>query len=202
MRSPYLLSIVGLLIASGLAEARPVRLWQYDKLLKESDVVVIANAIETKAVPITDNLSKNALLDLPEAFQQMETVFLVRAVVKGNLDLKQVTLVHFRYNPDSKTVIGNGPLLIEFPKEDPIRTIGKEKRPIYGPDYLLFLKVREDGRFVPVTGQVDPVFSVRALGDPMELTFPRPSKQKESQSQGPTSPARLGCCTGGRGTGE
>ena len=31
------------------------------------------------------------------------------------------------------------------------------------PEYLLFLKLRKDGMYVPVSGQLDAAFSVRAL---------------------------------------
>jgi hypothetical protein len=35
------------------------------------------------------------------------------------------------------------------------------------PEYLLFLKLRKDGRYEPVSGRVDPEFSVRELHAPL-----------------------------------
>ena len=85
-------------------------------------------------------------------------------------------LVHFRYDPKVAEPILNGPTLIEFPKSGRIAgTIERNKRG-YGKDYLLFLKVRKDGKCGPVTGQVAPFFSVRELGNPLELTLRQPSK--------------------------
>jgi hypothetical protein len=39
----------------------------------------------------------------------------------------------------------------------------KQERIEGPPDYLLFLKVRKDGRSEPVTGQVDSMFSARKI---------------------------------------
>jgi hypothetical protein len=37
------------------------------------------------------------------------------------------------------------------------------------PEYMLFLRLRKDGRFEPVSGEVDPVLSVRELHPPDDL---------------------------------
>ena len=164
-----------LLLTANTSDARPIRNWTYNDLLKESDLVVIANVTDTKVVPTTDDVSVNGLARLGRDFQQLETVFLVRVIVKGEHKQERLHLVHFGIGPKTESM-PNGPMLIEFSKSDRIaRTLtGKER--VYGRDYLLFLKIRNDGKYDPVTGQVDSVLSVRELGDPMELLFRHPNK--------------------------
>jgi hypothetical protein len=165
------------LLAASTSHARLGRSWTYDDLVKESDLVVIANAVDTKVVPTTDDLSVNGLGDSGYRVQQIETVIRVRAVIKGKYEQKRLDMVHFRYDPKGTVGIINGPTLIEFPKSDRIaRTIGEGNERVYGKDYLLFLKVGKDGKYRPVTGQADPLFSVRELGSALHLILGEPSK--------------------------
>jgi hypothetical protein len=176
MKAFHLVLFAGLLLATGTSYARSMRAWTYDDLLKESDLVVIASVVDTKVVPTTDDLSANGLGRSGYHIQQLETVFLVKVVLKGKHQQKRLDLVHFRYDPKVNEPILNGPTLIEFPNSDQIaKSIEGNKRG-YGKDYLLFLKLRKDGKCGPVTGQVDPLFSIRELGNPSELTLPQPSK--------------------------
>ena len=169
MRTFHLTIFAGLLLATSTSHAHSMRDWTYDDLLKESDLVVIADVVDTKVVPTTDDLSANGLASFGHSFQQIETVFLVRTAIKGKHEQKRLAFVQFDIGPSGDT-IPNGPTLFRFPKSDRIaRTIGKGNERVYGEDYLLFLKVRKDGKYDPVTGQVDPVFSVRELGEPLDL---------------------------------
>jgi hypothetical protein len=166
MRVLHLTSVVGLVLAAGVAHARIVRDWTYDDLFKESDLIVIANVIETKVTPITDSLTENGLEQFGYPYEQLETVLRVRSVVKGKFDHPRLPLVHFRYAAKGLFTIDNGPMLFEFPKSDRWSRIGKRfEEAVHGPEYLLFLKARKDGKYAPVTGQVDPVRSVRALDE-------------------------------------
>jgi hypothetical protein len=150
--------------------------------LKKSDLVVIANALKTVTVPNTDSPPKAGIVRLGDhdaaMFQQVETTFHIRAVVKGQLPDKRLTLVHFRWKSndelrkeqkpsgdwwDGMISVENGPGLVEFASDggfvEPTRA-GVVKA---GPDCLLFLKLRKDGKYQPVSGQVDPEYSVRWL---------------------------------------
>jgi len=153
------------LLTTTIAYSRvPIRDWSYKQLLAESDLVVIANALETRQVPNGDDMSKNGLQSFPYSFQQVDTTFHVQVVLKGKLEGKQLRLVHFRYAP--KTVdIDSGPSLVAFSKDESVVSVENGVL-IHGPVYLLFLKARKDGRYDPISGQVDPDFSVRELKDP------------------------------------
>ncbi len=177
MKTFHATLFVGFLLATSTSHARFIRTWTYDDLVKESDLVVIANVVDVKVVPTTEDLSVNGLGTFGYPVQQIETAIRLRAVIKGKYEQKRLDMVHFRYGPKVNGPIINGPTLFEFPKSDRIaRTIGEGNERVYGKDYLLFLKVGKDGKYRPVTGQVDPVFSVRELGDPMHLIFGEPSK--------------------------
>ena len=110
-------------------------------------------------------------LDHPSFADVMEgrlTTFKVGAVLKGKAAAEKIELVHYMVKPDKPVV--NGPLPAYFRINGQRLTItaidGVEKKQdrIEGPpDYLLFLKARKDGRFEPVTGQVDSMFSARKV---------------------------------------
>lgn len=187
MRRACTTSVVVLLLCASSSYARLTRYWSYSDLLKESDLVVVANAIETKTVANTDKPPAAGALpsgrSLDPLFQQVETTFHVRAVVKGRFTRERLTMVHFRWKtadelPKDRKVshdpldilIIDGPGLVEFSNDGwsflHDKTAEKVKA---GADCLLFLKLRKDGKYEPVSGQVDPVDSVRWL------TKPRPS---------------------------
>ena len=82
MKVPCLISVAALLAAS-IAFARiPNRDWTYKELLSESDLVVIANALETKSVPNREDMSQNGLQKFPYSFQQVETTFRIQVILK------------------------------------------------------------------------------------------------------------------------
>jgi len=167
----------GVLLVTSTSHARLIRTWTYDDLVKESDLVVIANVVDAKVVPTTEDLSVNGLATFGHPFQQIETAIRVRAVIKGKYEQKRLDMVHFRYDPKDTHPTINPPTLIEFPKSDRIaRTIGEGNERVYGKDYLLFLKVGKDGKYRPVTGQVDPLFSVREVGNALHLILGEPRK--------------------------
>ena len=85
--------------------------------------------------------------------------------------------MHFYYAPKTGE-IDDGPSLVAFPRNETVVSIDNGARN-QGPDYLLFLKARKDGKYDPVSGQVDPSFSARELKDPpnaiVELVRQRPN---------------------------
>lgn len=185
MRS-LLVTIAALLFAATTSYARPVERWSYSRLLANSDLVVIANAIGTSKVANTDK--PPIALTIPDGAErvlepligkpldtkslvlhQVETTFHVQAVLKGTFDKKRFALVHFRWmNNDQASLttralvmVGAGPGFVAFSPEGSF--LDKATREQVGPDCLLFLRLRKDGKYECVSGQFDPVYSVRWL---------------------------------------
>jgi hypothetical protein len=63
--------------------------------------------------------------------------------------------------------IENGPLLVTFRTKGIHLELAGAPISLGAPEYLLFLKLRKDGRYEPVSGRVDPEFSVRELYTPL-----------------------------------
>lgn len=159
------IAIIGLVfVLLNTAQARLIEEWSYDRLLKASDVVVIATAIDTGewSEPISLPL-------FADAVEGRLTKFKVEAVLKGKLDDDKIELIHCRLK-DGRPVL-NGPLLAEFRTTgrkllieavDDVKAKRIEQEPT--PQYLLFLKAQPDGRYEPVAGQVDSILSVRQVG--------------------------------------
>ena len=132
-----------ILLPSLAVAARLVEVMSSDDMLKQADVVAVCQPVSTK--PINEKvLLTNISPQLTVTGQ--ETLFNVREVHKGDTNLKQLVLHHYRL-PDPGNPIRNGPSLLDFDG----RT---------NDWFLLYLVKQPDGRFVPVTGQSDPAFSV------------------------------------------
>jgi hypothetical protein len=148
------------------AFARAVENWSYERLFKESDLVVIAQ-------PIKSENSVDRSKDNPWKieFFGLNTTFTVDHAIKGEFKMSTLTVLH--YGTDAS--IENGPSLVSFPTNGLSYTIERAGHPgttvtVAGPaTYLLFLKKRDDGRYEAVTGQIDPEFSVRELTTPINI---------------------------------
>jgi hypothetical protein len=164
MRSAFLgFLVLAVLLTSPLPTfARRVLQWSYQDLTKEADVVVIARAIES------ENTKDEHKSDWSIEFEGVNTRFEVLGVLKGETD-KTITLLHFEWGnakpgKEGDDFIRNGPHLIEFKKGIP--------------EYLLFLKRRSDGRYEPVSGQIDPDRSVREMVDEPRLRSAETTEKK------------------------
>jgi hypothetical protein len=148
--------------------------WPYEKLLAESDLVVIAEPMlcsDTKDVFERPDHSK-------DDYTGMNTSFEIRSVLKGSPQTKKCEVLHFRYS-DKVGAVANGALFVRFrlqgrsfkgqivpeTKEGPPHAGIQVYRSEAKPDYLLFLKRRPDGRYEPVTGQYDAALSCREIRD-------------------------------------
>ncbi|HLL90580.1 MAG TPA: hypothetical protein VK324_14865 [Tepidisphaeraceae bacterium] len=145
------------------AAGRAVEHWPYDRLFEEADVVVIAAAQETAA---SDDAAPDGRWR--ESLVGQRTTFAVIKPLKGQLDDGPVTVVHFKLKDG--VVSQNGPLLVAFRTKGP--TIRGGERVKYNvmlgtPQYLLFLKRTDGGRFEPVSGQFDPALSVKEIYAPL-----------------------------------
>ena len=141
----FIASVLVLAVPS-LTHARLMKAWTYQEMFDKADLVVIAHPSATKDVP-----EKSATPDRPmwDVVAQ-ETEFKIGLVTKGDKNLKQLVLHHYRLSKPQEPLI-NGPSFVSF-------------NPKTYQSYLLFLKKEADGRYAPVCGQSDPaIFSVLKL---------------------------------------
>jgi hypothetical protein len=85
--------------------------------------------------------------------------------LKGKAVGGEIKVLHFRLKPGK--LVQNGPMLVSFRTEPAEVVLNDRKIAVGKGTYLLFLKARKDGRYEPVSGQYDPVTSVRELNSPL-----------------------------------
>jgi hypothetical protein len=148
MKNP--LAILPLLWLTTVAYARPVSSMPYDRLTAEADLIVVATPISVRDTQEKITLPR---LSPPTRVVGVETTFKVLAVLKGDKDAQRCVLHHFRKAKPEQHPKPNGLGLLAFEPKD--------KKTL-----LLFLKREPDGRYAAVTGQADPVFSIKELVRP------------------------------------
>jgi hypothetical protein len=154
------LSIALLVACQGLG--RQVPDWSYKKLFERSDLVVVAKAVSTSEA------GKKIKEKAPHRdLQAVLTTFKVVHVIKGKFSEKKLVVVHYRVHPKKELLVANGPHLVEFHAKCLEISYPGGKTSLPPPDYMLFLKKRKDGRYECVTGQVDPIYSVKQLVQPL-----------------------------------
>ena len=153
--------------------ARQVEEWPYERLFKESDLVVIAHV---QGWGVTKKEWNEKFFDKTR-FEGVKTIFGANFSLKGDPPLC-IWLNHFRYK-EGAVRYNDGPGLVAFLKE-PLQIEVKQNvknkgklhqqslglRKVSQPEYLLFLKKHKDGEYEPVSGQLDASFSVRAMFPP------------------------------------
>ena len=142
--------------------ARKVEDWPYDRLFKDADVVVIARAVSS--VECKDEWNERFFDG--SRFQGLETTFEVASTLKGKSP-ESLKLLHFRYKRET-TAYEDGPGLISFLTK-PLSTKVKKRGEVLGelvplraskssrPEHLLFLRLRKDGRYEAISGQMVPL---------------------------------------------
>jgi hypothetical protein len=150
---------LGLCLAPSDSGARLLDSWPYDKLMKKSDLVVIAKAIKTEVCA-----DKYLAHSWTREFAGQNTTFEVIHTLKGKADRKQIKVLHFSWGDlkqgvDPKSldafIIIAGPLFVAFRTDN-------------SPEYLLYLKALKDGRYEPISGKIDPKLAIRVLSEPDE----------------------------------
>ena len=169
------------LFAVSLGFARKVEDWPYERLFKESDLVMIGSIQGWRT----------AKAEWPEKIFEKErceakmTAFHPRAGLKGEPAFPCIWVLHFSYKKGALPY-EDGPSLVTFLKKPVIIEVkskeeGKSKELqlkrtgnslVSPPEYLLFLKQREDGNYEPVSGQLDAALSVRALFPSNHIKIP------------------------------
>lgn len=172
MRNRHCLIVIfaGLLVFPAITDARRIEPWPYSRLLKASDLVVFAAPVRTE--PTDDQLPDDRW---PYALVGQNTTFKIDHTLKGEVEEgKEIKVLHFKFGDLKKAakddVIINGPLHVSFPVGEAARKRNQKRGERLSSDqYLLFLKKTEDGRFVPVSGQTDPVLAIREISEPLPL---------------------------------
>jgi len=164
MRFIFMTVLGATLTLTAFASARQIENWSYERLFKEADLVVIATA---KATAETNDSPPDVRWKSDLVGQQ--TTFAVDAVLKGKAPATStLTVLHFKLKPGVLTQ--DGPLLVAFRTKGPTIEGGgaKKYKVLLGtPQYLLFLKAADKGRFVPVSGQADSALSVKEIYPPL-----------------------------------
>jgi hypothetical protein len=148
---------VALVVPAPRASARALPDWPYDKLFKEADLVVVA---EAKGAEDCDDRPTDP--GMKDDFQGRTSTLEVRGTLKGKAAGAEVNVLHFRLRDGVR--IENGPCLVAFRTASVGVTLPRGgKVELSRPHYLLFLKQRKDGRYEPVSGEYDPALSVREM---------------------------------------
>jgi hypothetical protein len=155
-------SILALLICvAPPANARLSLYWPYERLFRESNLVVIAEAEKSEA-----SKDEFPYQNCPwrSEIEGLVTIFKVKLALKGSESAKEVRVLHFKQRGGDWAVpIVDGPHFVTFATA-PVELSTKNRcKMVEKPSYLLFLKRMADGRYEPVTGQFDPLFSVREM---------------------------------------
>ena len=176
------------LLLSTRATGRFVEDWPYERLMKESDLVVFATAVKTEA---TDEKFTHSLW--PHELVGQNTTFDIRFALKGEPPKGKLTVLHFKFgglkagvSADEGWFIINGPSLVVFRPA----YVSMVKNAKWTPEYLLFLRKLKDGRYEPVSGRIDPAFAVREVferGVPREIDWRR-TADEDRASLGPADP--------------
>jgi hypothetical protein len=163
MRSVILMWLVAAIGLAAPAAGRQIEQWSYERLFKEADVVVIARSEGTAA-----SEDQPAVSPFAAGLTGQRTTFRIESALKGQVEGKQIVVVHFKRKDN--VLFANGPLLVGFRTEGPVIEGGgarKYQAKLSRPQYLLFLRKAEGGRFEPVSGQIDPRMSVKEIYDPL-----------------------------------
>jgi hypothetical protein len=157
-------------ITTQIGEARIVKIWDYEKLTKAADIVVIVEPISNTNV---DDIYAEHLYGFKTSdFIAINTAFKVLQVFKGTYDKNEsLTLLHYNYS-SSVGMAFNGARFVHFligSQEIEKKLIRGEKEVVnitrysYGPVWMAFLKKREDGRYEPVSVQYDSAESFKEI---------------------------------------
>jgi hypothetical protein len=89
---PLLGASLGLCFIPSASDARLLEHWPYDKLMKKSDLVVIAKAIKSE-----DTADRYLEHSWAREFAGVDTTFEVKQALKGKVDGKEIKVLHFKW---------------------------------------------------------------------------------------------------------
>ena len=143
--------------------SRPVQHYSYERLFAEADLVVFATAQKTEET--ADQLAGYGNFSSDKVsykYVGQNSTFKVKYSLKGEAQVEQIKILHFKY-VGTEGIVGNAPALVAFRTEPVTVTAGNVQTKLPIPEYLLFLRRMKDGRYEAVSGQTDPVLSVREV---------------------------------------
>lgn len=171
MRGSTIVVLIALLAFAALSPARQAESWPYERLFKEASLIVIATPMGTVVTDdrMSDPLYRDYLIG-------QNTTFKIESVIKGQA-AGPITVLHFKAKPGQ--ALQNGPFLVSFHTKTRMVTGTATDKQEYKaelgpPQYLLFLKISDKGRFEPVSGQVDPIWSVKEMYTPPPVMISEP----------------------------
>lgn len=134
--------ILLLLTTPLLCFGRLMKAWTYQELFDQADLVVVAVPISTHDTKESGGLPGWSTIETVG----VNTEFQSSVVMKGDTKVKKFILHHYRLkNP--KQIPPNAPSFVGF--KPPFKLETSER-------FLLFLKRESDGKYAPVSGQIDP----------------------------------------------
>ena len=183
MSLPVSLSLGLVCVATALV-TRPVPNWPYERLMRESDIVVVAEPVTVKNVDYDFSKDKSfgpflrdsnpEIVSMFHKLAARVTSFHVVGTIKGERR-NSVDVLHFYWTEE--VPVENGPKFVDFTASRKISVTTKDElsnsewQGESKPQFLLFLKIADGihsihGRYEPVSGQVDPDLSVRLMIEP------------------------------------
>jgi hypothetical protein len=160
-RLTLFLIILACPLISTNAPGRILEDWPYERLMKEADLVVLVTTVKTE--PAGERFNHDLW---PLELVGQNTTLNVKLALKGDAP-REITVLHFKFGAPKEgvtaneaSVIFNGPMFVTFQSNYVANVKGVNLPP---PEYLLFLRRLNDGRYEPVSGRIDPALSVREL---------------------------------------
>ena len=139
-----IIAVVGCIILSAVATARPVRVWSYEDLLKESDVAAIVKVTKVVDTDVTLGGRGDA-----KQYQGKRASAIVGLMLKGKAQ-PSLAFDFFTYAPPVSSP-PNGAMFADLSKAERSH-------------YLVFLKRLDDGTLAPVSGHYDAQMSICEVG--------------------------------------
>jgi hypothetical protein len=140
----FVIAAVVVSLVSGACFARMRRGWSFEELMAKADLVVIA---EVDTSRITGERWRDS-----RVCQGRTTTFKDVQVLKGAKPKSPLQVLTF----DGGDAIPDGPAVVVFRG-------GDRERAVRGSQYLMFLAKADEGRYEPVSGRLDPDFSIKLV---------------------------------------
>ena len=142
-----LIPFLTILALAQLCGARPIKMWTYQELFDQADLVIAARPSRSRDAHADERHWAAPASNLVAVITDFE----IDGIMKGDRSLKRCSLYHFRFDKlHEEDVLFNPPGLVGF-------------EPKSHDAYLMFLQKQSDGTYRAMSGQMDPFLSVIKL---------------------------------------